>query len=404
MGNRDYSKMGQEISRAVRDVVNHGDFEGIGRAVGDGVQNIGRAVGNSVQSFADGMSGAFSDAQNAGPQRQPTAQQTPIVWQPAQPVFPVRMPGSVSGLVCAIIGFALGVPLLIADIAVVATGAAHLMPAEAFAISASILLSLTAASFALASFGVTLRRRARRFNRYRSALGGASFGMVQTLADAAGLPPDRARKDLKKMISLGACPHGHLDHCETCFMVDDETYEAYLDAEKSYEARKEAERTEEQQRQTDPKRAELEAVRAEGGEYLRQIRAANDALPGQEISDRLARLESVSARIFLCVEQHPEKLPDIRRLMRYYLPTTLKLVNSYREFSEQPAQGENITNAKSEIERALDTVNAAFENLLDSLYAEDALDLSSDISALETMLKQEGLTGSDFADAPHTQQ
>ena len=82
--------------------------------------------------------------------------------------------------------------------------------------------------------------------------------------------------------------------------------------------------------------------------------------------------------------------------MSYYLPTTLKLVNAYRKFDEQPVQGENILSSKREIEETLDTINLAFENLFDGLFEEDAMDVSTDISVLETMLKQEGLTGSDF--------
>ena len=82
--------------------------------------------------------------------------------------------------------------------------------------------------------------------------------------------------------------------------------------------------------------------------------------------------------------------------MSYYLPTTLKLVNAYREFDAQPVQGENILSAKREIEETLDTINLAFENLFDGLFEDDAIDISTDISVLETMLRQEGLTGSDF--------
>ena len=159
-------------------------------------------------------------------------------------------------------------------------------------------------------------------------------------------------------------------------------------------------RAEEQQKQADPKEAALAAAVKEGNGYLQQIRSANDALPGDVISKKLDRLEDITARIFVCVRKHPEKLPDIRRFMRYYMPTTLKLVNSYEEFESQPVQGENITKAKGEIEQALDTINMAFENLLDTLFADDAFDISADISTLETMLKQEGLTGSDFAKAP----
>ena len=44
----------------------------------------------------------------------------------------------------------------------------------------------------------------------------------------------------------------------------------------------------------------------------------------------------------------------------------------------------------------MDTINIAFENLLDSLFEDAAMDVSTDISVLQTMLKQEGLTGSEF--------
>ncbi len=78
--------------------------------------------------------------------------------------------------------------------------------------------------------------------------------------------------------------------------------------------------------------------------------------------------------------------------MEYYLPTTLKLLEAYKEFDRQPVQGENITTAKKEIEKTLDTINLAFENLLDDLFEDAAMDVSTDISVLNTMLAQEGLT------------
>lgn len=183
-------------------------------------------------------------------------------------------------------------------------------------------------------------------------------------------------------------------------MVDDETYEDYLKAEKAYAAREATAQTEKEKEQADPKGAELAAVRKEGDAYLRQIRAVNDALPGEEISEKLDKLETVTGRIFDCVERHPEKLPEIHRFMQYYLPTTLKLVKAYEEFEKQPLQGENITQTKNEIRQALDTINTAFGNLLDTLYENDAFDISTDISTLETMLRQEGLTGSDFEKPP----
>lgn len=78
--------------------------------------------------------------------------------------------------------------------------------------------------------------------------------------------------------------------------------------------------------------------------------------------------------------------------MEYYLPTTIKLLQAYQDLDAQPVQGENIISSKKEIEKTLDTLNRAFEKLLDDLFQETAWDVSTDISVLHTMLAQEGLT------------
>ena len=82
--------------------------------------------------------------------------------------------------------------------------------------------------------------------------------------------------------------------------------------------------------------------------------------------------------------------------MEYYLPTTVKLLKAYEELEKQPIQGENIITSKREIEESLDTLNTAFEKLLDKLFEEQAWDVSSDISVLKTMIAQDGLAEEDF--------
>ena len=143
--------------------------------------------------------------------------------------------------------------------------------------------------------------------------------------------------------------------------------------------------------ENDPVRKQLKMTVEEGNEYIRRIREINDDIPGEEISNKLYRLERVCTKIFEYIEDNPEKLSDIRKFMNYYLPTTLKLVQTYHEFSGQPVQGENITKAKKEIEEMLDNINQAFEKMLDKLFEDDAMDISTDISVMSTMLAQEGL-------------
>ena len=102
-------------------------------------------------------------------------------------------------------------------------------------------------------------------------------------------------------------------------------------------------------------------------------------------------------KIFERAQKHPEIIPDLKKLMNYYLPMTVKLLDAYEEMDQQPVQGENIQASKKEIEDTLDTLNQAFEKLLDSAFQDTAWDVSSDISVLHTLLAQEGLTDDDFA-------
>ena len=128
----------------------------------------------------------------------------------------------------------------------------------------------------------------------------------------------------------------------------------------------------------------------------RQLRQANDAIPDPVMTAKISRLEDLSARIFALAKKDPDKKAQLQKFMDYYLPTSLKLLNTYAQLSAQDVQGANITEAKQSIERSMDLLITAFENQLDKLFASDALDVTADIAALEGMLNLDGLTGSDF--------
>ncbi len=135
---------------------------------------------------------------------------------------------------------------------------------------------------------------------------------------------------------------------------------------------------------------EVDKIIDDGYGYLRQLRAANDAIPDEALSADIDRMERASADIFSYIAKHPEKAPQIRKFMNYYLPTTLKLLGSYEHLSKQSVKGENITSTMFNIAGMMHTVADAFEKQLDSLFTDEAMDISADITVFETMLKQEG--------------
>lgn len=135
---------------------------------------------------------------------------------------------------------------------------------------------------------------------------------------------------------------------------------------------------------------EVDRIINEGNDYLRRLREADDAIPDETLSEDIRRMESASADIFRFIESHPEKTADIRKFMSYYLPTTLKLLNTYQRLAAQSVKGENITTTMFNIAGMMHTVADAFEKQLDSLFTDEAMDVSADISVFETLLKQEG--------------
>ena len=111
------------------------------------------------------------------------------------------------------------------------------------------------------------------------------------------------------------------------------------------------------------------------------------------MSDKISRQEAVSAKIFAQIRENPEKLPQMRKFMDYYLPTSLKLLDTYAELEAQGIEGTNIRESKRRIEQSMDTLVVAFENQLDKMFQDDALDVSADIDVMEKMLSADGLTG-----------
>lgn len=267
-----------------------------------------------------------------------------------------------------------------------------------------ILLLLTGASIWMLAKGISLLKRTGRLKKYLKIVGNSQFCPIDMLVRESGFDRAFVLKDLQKMIQKRVLPDAHIDDQKTCLMLGDEIYQQYLYVQSQAQRRQQEEqrqREEQEQERRQEEQAfagnpELAAAIRQGRDMIRRIRESNDRIEGEEVSAKMDRLEQVAEKIFEQVQEHPEKLPDIRRLMNYYLPTTLKLLDAYEEFDSQPVQGENIRTAKQQIEQTLDTINIAFENLLDKLFTDEVLDVSSDISVLETMLKQEGLTGSEF--------
>ena len=140
----------------------------------------------------------------------------------------------------------------------------------------------------------------------------------------------------------------------------------------------------------DPK---LDALILEKDRAISEMRRLNDAIEDEIISQQIDQLEDATGKIFDHVIEHPEKQAQIRKFMIYYLPTTLKLLNSYDRMDATGISGENIDSSKERIETMMATIVSSFHKQLDALFRDEAMDIASDITVMENLLAQEGLTG-----------
>lgn len=139
----------------------------------------------------------------------------------------------------------------------------------------------------------------------------------------------------------------------------------------------------------DPK---IEALIKERNRAVSEMRRLNDAIEDPGISNQIDQLEALAAKIIDHVVAHPEKQPQIRKFLSYYLPTTIKLLNSYDRMGSAGVTGENIGSTMKKIEDMLQTILLSFEKQLDALFGNEAMDISTDITVMENMLAREGLS------------
>ncbi len=138
--------------------------------------------------------------------------------------------------------------------------------------------------------------------------------------------------------------------------------------------------------------AELDKMIDACDKAIAEMKRLDDNIADEKISAQIVRLGTLTEKILGQVKADPAKLPQIRKFMNYYVPTTLKLLNAYDRMGAQGVEGENISGTMAKVEQMMGTIVIAFEKQLDSLFGSEALDISTDITVLENMMAREGLS------------
>ena len=286
--------------------------------------------------------------------------------------------------------------MITVPVAAVSVAAAAAVTTPAAIVAAGLWGAGVGASALITAKGSKQRKLSRTFTEYSKILGAKEYSTIEEIAEKSGETPEMVSTNLEDMISAGLLPQAKFDAKKTTLMLTKNAYDQYLLAE---DARQTREREEAELDAKTGSSPEARKAISEGEAFVVKIKSANDLIPGEEMTAKLHQMERIVSKIFAQVRKEPSSAADLRKFMNYYLPTTEKLLNAYIDLDKQPEVGENITKTKRDIEDTVDTINDAFENLLDSLFQDVAWDISSDISVMKTMMEQDGLMKKNMAEA-----
>ena len=412
------------------DAFAHG-FEGRGMDIGDRAWDVGKAavhaanygIGEAAKAFRQGRRGyPYGDAKQ--PFREGAADADPagmpgwfrqIFAKPEPtPVESIRISAKkrhsagctllAVGITFAVI-FGLGTlgcliglgtisPAALGDVVVSATeGGGILMTGTDYVMNTaynvlgivSSVLGLATAGFGwMTACGAARMKAGRQIGQFADYADSVDYHKGLPVSMLADLTHQTKKKALKKLRSY--IHKGWLNA-----WLDDETETLYLTAE-DYRAAKEAATAAAAQPQPEKEETgdaplNLETARRFAAVLEKEQQLMQDAQAREE----LAAMHKTTTAICDWLEAHPESQPKTRRFAEYYIPTTLKLLHTYNDVQGQ--QGENAETIRRDIAGILHTLNQAYSNLYDNLLSDVAMDVSSEIAALQGMLANDGLTG-----------
>ena len=251
----------------------------------------------------------------------------------------------------------------------------------------SSALALVTACFGwMAACGVSQREAGRQMGQLADladSMDGGKGLPVEMLADLTHQKKKKTLKRLKKSIRKGWLNAWLDEKTETVYL----TAEDYRAAQEALAAEHARPAPQPEQEATPETPLNLETARR----FAQVLEQEQHLMQDAQGREELETMQKTTTAICEWLEAHPESLPKARRFAEYYIPTTLKLLHTYNDVQGQ--QGENAETIRRDIAGILHTLNQAYSNLYDNLLSDVAMDVSSEIAALQGMLANDGLTG-----------
>ncbi|WP_297392424.1 5-bromo-4-chloroindolyl phosphate hydrolysis family protein [uncultured Peptoniphilus sp.] len=221
-----------------------------------------------------------------------------------------------------------------------------------------------------------------RFRKYNREIGNNTVIPTADLAAITAKPIDFTINDLLNMIEKDYYRQARIVENGELFILDSNTYKLY----KEEMLRDPKERYEELEEKENSALVEEYSAKAK-----RDVTTLTEMTPKlrEPMKSKISEFLQIVGKIFELLKENPNTAKDLDKVINFYLPTTVKLMDNYIDLSEKPT--DSVKSSLKSMEQTMDLVNDGFMKMLDNIYQEKIMDLSSDMSVLKSMLRQEGL-------------
>lgn len=243
-------------------------------------------------------------------------------------------------------------------------------------------------------------RRAKFFDklgkdyvRFLREMGNNTVIQVRDLASAIQKSEDETIKELLYMMKNGYFHQARIVENDSLFLLDIDTFKLYKNQKNEMQNKVETEEVEiEEGSQEEVAKEIIEKASA----LNEEIKKNADQIQNQDFVSKANSINQTVDNLINLVDKYPEKSYGLNKFMDYFLPTTVKLVESYKEFEQMNLKDEKFQESMADIEESMDELNQAFKKMQVQMLEDRTMDVKSDIETMKLLLNQEGLLNDDF--------
>lgn len=247
-----------------------------------------------------------------------------------------------------------------------------------------------------------LKKLSNNYLRYLRELGDNTVISIKDLASAVAQSEEETTKDLLYMMKKNYFMQARIVENGKIFILDIPTFKLYKEKLEQIPSYRQNLSDDSMLEASDMSVEDLNSERAKEiiAESIKSLDKLNDEkekIENLAFRENLGKLIDNSTAILRIIEKYPEKATGLSKFSNYYLPTSLKLVASYKDFELVNSSDPRILKSMGEIEGSIKTIGEAFDKMKIDLLDDRAMDIKTEIDTINLLLKQEGLADDDWS-------